>query len=80
MESLYRLLQPSKNSADEPGSGVKAAIPQAMVNEVLVSEGYAQEYTYDQPGVHHAVLERAQAQAQAAARGLWSPTTCGGTR
>jgi micrococcal nuclease len=43
-----------------------------MVNQVLVAEGYAHEYTYDSPGVHQGTLDAAEASAQAAGAGLWS--------
>lgn len=46
-----------------------------MLNEVLVAEGYAREYTYDQPGSHQAKLLEAQQRAQAASAGLWSACT-----
>lgn len=46
-----------------------------MLNEVLVAEGYAREYTYEQPGSHQALLLDAQRRAQAADAGLWSACT-----
>ncbi|MBD3777711.1 thermonuclease family protein [Cellulomonas hominis] len=46
-----------------------------MLNELLVAEGYAREYTYDQPGSHQAELLEAQQRAQTAGAGLWSACT-----
>jgi len=48
-----------------------------MLNEVLVAEGYAREYTYDRPGAHQAVLLQAQRAAQTAGAGLWGACTDG---
>lgn len=42
-----------------------------LVNRVLVAEGYASEYTYDSPGVHHAALEAAEDAARSGGVGLW---------
>lgn len=50
-----------------------------MLNQVLVEEGYAFEYTYQsQMYSHQADFKAAQAAARAAGRGLWSTATCSG--
>lgn len=43
----------------------------ASVNEVLVRQGYAFEYTYDRPYVLQAAFKQAQVQAKAERVGLW---------
>ncbi|HSI20345.1 MAG TPA: thermonuclease family protein [Verrucomicrobiae bacterium] len=43
-----------------------------FVNEKLIREGYAQEYTYDRPYVFQAAFRQAQKEAQQANVGLWS--------
>jgi hypothetical protein len=49
-----------------------------FVNEVMVAEGYAHEYTYDLPYRYQAELRAAEVEARENERGLWSPDTCGG--
>jgi micrococcal nuclease len=49
-----------------------------LVNEVLVAEGYAHEYTYATPYRHRDRLRAAEAAARAGGLGLWSPATCNG--
>lgn len=45
---------------------------------VMLSEGYAHEYTYQVPYLRQAQFKAAQADARAHSRGLWSPSTCNG--
>lgn len=45
---------------------------------VMVTDGYAHEYTYDLPYRYQAELQEAERAARAAERGLWSPTSCAG--
>jgi len=47
-------------------------------NEMMVAEGYAHEYTYDTPYQYQAEFKAAQAAAEKAQLGLWSPATCNG--
>lgn len=47
-------------------------------NRYMVEEGYAHEYTYDQPYKYQEEFQQAERQAQAAGKGLWSASTCGG--
>lgn len=49
-------------------------------NLALLREGYAYEYTYDQPYQYQAAFKEAEATARSAHKGLWSPTTCAGRR
>lgn len=46
------------------------------VNELLIADGYAYEYTYNTPYKYQSVFKAAQQEAQNAARGLWSPNAC----
>lgn len=47
-----------------------------LVNLQLIEEGYAREYTYDQPYRYQDTFQAAEAQASADALGLWSPAAC----
>jgi micrococcal nuclease len=49
-----------------------------LVNLELIAQGYAYEYTYEQPYKYQAEFQDAQRKAQATQSGLWSPTTCNG--
>ena len=49
-----------------------------LFNKLLISEGYAFEYTYNKPYLYQAEFKAAQADARTAARGLWAPTSCNG--
>jgi endonuclease YncB( thermonuclease family) len=46
--------------------------------EVMIVDGYAHEYTYDQPYGYREEFEAAQDEAIANQSGLWSPATCNG--
>jgi len=47
-------------------------------NELLVREGYAYEYTYDEPYKYQILFKEAQKDAERNKRGLWAPDTCSG--
>lgn len=49
-----------------------------LFEQVMISEGYAHEYTYYIPYQRQAELKAAEADARANQRGLWSPSTCAG--
>ncbi|GHS88281.1 hypothetical protein AGMMS50218_11880 [Actinomycetota bacterium] len=49
-----------------------------MVNEVLVREGFAHEYTYDADYKYRELFMADQDAAEAGAVGLWAASTCGG--
>lgn len=50
-----------------------------FVNQTLVADGYAHEYTFqNQAYQHQAEFKQAETAARAAGRGLWSPSTCNG--
>lgn len=50
-----------------------------LVNEKMVREGYAHEYTYEKPYKYRDSFVSAQSEARAAERGLWGPATCAGS-
>ncbi|WP_167748964.1 thermonuclease family protein [Cellulomonas sp. HD19AZ1] len=51
-----------------------------LVNDVLVAEGFAREYTYEVLGIHHDILAESQRHARDEGLGLWSSATCAGGR
>ena len=48
------------------------------VNEWLLRQGYAREFTYSAPYRYQSAFRAAEAEARAAGRGLWAADTCGG--
>lgn len=49
-----------------------------MVNKTLLEEGYAYEYTYENPYQHLAEFNDAEHQARERMKGLWGAGGCGG--
>jgi len=49
------------------------------VNLKLIEDGYALEYTYDEPYRYQSVFQLAEDEARQAGRGLWSPKACDGS-
>lgn len=49
-----------------------------MINQSLISEGYAHEYTYQVPYKYQQLFRELETAAQEQQRGLWSPTSCNG--
>ena len=49
-----------------------------LFNLEMIRDGYAIEYTYDDPYAYQAEFREAQQQAEDALAGMWSPQTCGG--
>lgn len=47
-------------------------------NKQIIFDGYAHEYTYNTPYKYQTEYKQAQKDAEAAQRGLWSPSTCSG--
>jgi micrococcal nuclease len=47
---------------------------------IMISTGYAYEYTYNTPYKKQSIYRQAQAEAREAELGLWSPETCSGER
>lgn len=48
------------------------------VNERMIREGYAHEYTYDTPYRYQARFRSAEVTARDTGAGLWAPDTCNG--
>lgn len=46
------------------------------LNKYLIEQGYAYEYTYDDPYKYQKEFKAAQADAKAKQRGLWAPDAC----
>ena len=51
-----------------------------MINRKMVAEGYAYEYTYMTPYRYQREFRELQSLAQSADRGLWSKSTCDGSK
>jgi micrococcal nuclease len=49
-----------------------------MFEEVMISEGFGREYTYDRPYRYQPQLKAAQENAQSSVQGLWAAATCAG--
>ena len=49
-----------------------------LFNHVMLTEGYAREYTFSAPYAYQADFRAAERQAEGAGTGLWSPTACDG--
>jgi micrococcal nuclease len=50
------------------------------INQMLIANGYAYEYTYDKPYQRQDAYRQAQKEAEVNQRGLWSSGTCAGKR
>jgi micrococcal nuclease len=48
------------------------------VNEYLIRNGYAYEYTYGVPYTYQTLFKEAQLEAQKEKRGLWADGVCAG--
>lgn len=48
----------------------------AFMNELLVQEGFAQEYTYQTPHQFQALFRQREQEAKAQQKGLWNPAAC----
>ncbi|MEK9176337.1 MAG: thermonuclease family protein, partial [Patescibacteria group bacterium] len=49
-------------------------------NLLMISSGYAHEYTYDEPYKYQAEFKQAEIDARSGNKGLWSPETCSGNK
>jgi micrococcal nuclease len=72
--SVYLELDPTQGDVDKYGRTLAFVWmdPQTMFNLVMVQEGFAIEYTYDDPYAYQAEFRAAQQQAQAAGLGMWA--------
>ncbi|MFA5438210.1 MAG: thermonuclease family protein [Candidatus Omnitrophota bacterium] len=48
-----------------------------LFNNLLIEQGYAHEYTYDNPYKYQSDFKASEKSAREAQRGLWDPNTCG---
>ena len=49
-----------------------------LFNEWMIRQGYAREFTYNEPYRYQQMFQAAEAEARAAGRGLWHASTCAG--
>lgn len=50
------------------------------INAAMIADGYAYEYTYDEPYERQSAYQALEREAELAERGLWSPATCHGKK
>lgn len=76
--SVYLELDPSQGDIDRYGRTLAYVWLEdgSMFNEVMIRDGFAIEYTYDDPYAYQAEFRDAQSAAQDQGAGLWS--ACGG--
>lgn len=69
---------PTQGERDKYGRLLRYAyLPDGtFFNKFMILEGYAHEYTYDIPYRYQVEFKAAQAEAQAAKRGLWADNVC----
>ncbi len=79
-ESVYLELDPTQGDLDRYGRVLAYVwLPDGRhVNEEMVAQGYAHEYTYELPYRYQDEFQAAEAEARDADRGLWSLNTCAG--
>ncbi len=51
-----------------------------MINDAMIRDGYAYEYTYKIPYQQQAAFQAAQKEAKEGGRGLWAAETCNGKK
>ncbi len=73
-------LDPSQGELDKYGRTLAyARLPDGRIlNQVMIEEGYAHEYTYRLPYRYQTEFKSAERSAREGERGLWSSTTCSG--
>ena len=49
-----------------------------LFNEWMIRQGYAREFTYNEPYRYQQMFQAAEAEARTAGRGLWHASTCAG--
>ncbi len=49
-----------------------------LANEWMIRQGFAREFTFNEPYRYQQTFQMAEAKARAAGRGLWAADTCGG--
>lgn len=80
-EQVHLELDPSQGDTDRYGRTLAYVWLDdgRMVNELLVRNGFAVEYTYDDPYAYQAEFRDAQRQAQAADAGRWAACPTAGS-
>ena len=53
-------------------------VDEVLFNEWMIRQGYAREFTYNEPYRYQQMFQAAEAEARTAGRGLWAADTCGG--
>lgn len=70
---------PSQNSVDSCGRTLAHVyVADLLVNQALIEQGFAHEYTYDAPYRYQPEFRAAEASSRGGNRALWSPGTCNG--
>lgn len=76
--SVYLETDPTQDSIDRYGRELAYVWTDdgRLFNLDMIYDGYGHEYTYDLPYRYQTQFRAAQADAEAAQRGLWSPQAC----
>ena len=78
-QSVWLETDPTQDKLDKYGRTLAYVwLDQTLVDDVLVREGYAHEYTYGKPYAYQARFLADQAAAKAQGLGFWSASTCNG--
>jgi endonuclease YncB( thermonuclease family) len=80
-ETVFLEADASQGDTDAYGRLLRYVfIDEMNVNQRLLEEGYAYEYTYDLPYRYQSVFRTAEKLAREETLGLWNPQTCAGKR
>jgi micrococcal nuclease len=71
-------IDPTQGDVDQYGRALAYVwLPDGRnFGEVMIADGFAREYTYDQPYVHSEAFKAAQAVATGGQLGMWSTSSC----
>jgi len=71
---------PSQGERDKYGRLLRYVFLEggAIFNKLMITEGFAYEYTYNLPYKYQAEFKQAEKEARLAKRGLWADDTCAG--
>ena len=77
-QQIYLETDPTQDSIDRYGRTLAYVWTEArrLINYDLIAEGYAHEYTYNDPYRYQSKFRAAQQHAQSAQSGLWAPDNC----
>lgn len=78
--SVRVVSDPTQNTHDKYGRTLAYVYRDdgLFINQTLIEEGYAYEYTYEVPYAYQKEFKAAQTYARENKKGLWSPDTCNG--